>query len=561
MPVDGNVDVDGDGDEDAGAMTIWATDFRISGLDDCSPDVTLSINRKGETPQLGQGSLTFTCDDPDTVAIEIYAWDNAFNPMALQPDGTIGGPNYDHCLTYVLVQDNMFDLCTPVSPAAIGGLIVTSENETVENVAVRLSGSAETQMITSTDGFYMFNALEVNADYTVTPIKNDDYVNGVSTFDLVLMTKHILGTKRLDSPYKLIAADANRSKKITALDLIQFRKLVLSVSTRLSNNSSWRFVPASYRFPVGDDPWAEEFPEILNYNDLQTAIVNGDFVAIKIGDVNNNAVPNSLVTQERSIAGQFSLTLEDQTLQPGNEYRVEFNTSELANIQGYQFTLDFDQSVLELVDMEYGVAKEEHFGLVHVEEGVVTTSWHSLMFEAGASNERLAFKSGDLNGQSGDLNGQSGDLNGQSGDLNERQLFTLVFRARAEGQLSDLLSVSSRYTQAEAYNNADELMEVSLVFEDHKDISDSVRLYQNVPNPFQEETVISFTLPETTGAVIKIHDLTGKVLKLIRSDYTAGTHQIKLKRNDLGATNAAILYYSLETSHFSATRKMVLVSE
>ena len=529
MPVDGNIDVDGDGDEDPGAMTIWATDFSVSGLDDCSSEVTLSINRKGETPQLGQGSITFTCDDPDTVAVEIYAWDSAYNPLAVQPDGIIGGPNYDHCLTYVVIQDNMFDLCGLISPAAVGGLIVTSENETVENVAVRLSGSGETEIRTAADGFYMFNALEENADYTVTPIKDDDYINGVSTFDLVLMTKHILGTKKLDSPYKFIAADANRSNRITALDLIQFRKLVLSVSNRLSNNSSWRFVPASYRFPVGDNPWAEPFPEILNYNDLQTAIVDGDFIAIKIGDVNGNAIPNSLVAQERDIADIFFLNLEDQLLQQGNEYRAVFNAPDLANIQGYQFTLDFDHQVLELVDMEYGIAKEGHFGMVYVDEGAITSSWN-----------KLAFKPGDLNGQ---------------------ELFTLVFRARSDGQLSNLLSVSSRYTPAEAYNNADELMEVALAFEGIKDVYDTVKLYQNVPNPFQEETVIGFTFPEATEAVIKIHDLTGKVVKLFRSDFAPGAHQIKLQRNELGATNAAILYYTLETDQFSATRKMVLVSE
>jgi hypothetical protein len=34
----------------------------------------------------------------------IYSWDSAYNPYAVQPDGTVGGPNYDYCETYVLVQ-------------------------------------------------------------------------------------------------------------------------------------------------------------------------------------------------------------------------------------------------------------------------------------------------------------------------------------------------------------------------------------------------------------------------------------------------------------------------
>jgi hypothetical protein len=54
---------------------------------------------------------------------------------------------------------------------------------------------------------------------------------GVSTFDLVLITRHILGETLLDSPYKLIAADVDNSGYISVSDLIQLRELILSVRT------------------------------------------------------------------------------------------------------------------------------------------------------------------------------------------------------------------------------------------------------------------------------------------------------------------------------------------
>ena len=499
-----------------GMMDIWASDFQVSGLTDCSDIKTVTIHRLDEIPNQTQTSLTLTCDDPETLDVKIVAWDNAYNPTAVQPDGSIGGPNWDFCLTYVLVQDNMFDLCDPAGPAAVSGLITDESNQTVENVEVNLTGGASNSLSTSVDGSYAFNGLEAGADYTITPVLDEDYLNGVSTFDLVLITKHILGTKKLDSPYKLIAADANSSGAVSALDLIQLRKLVLSVNRELAANTSWRFIPASYSFPDPTNPWAEAFPEILNYNDLQTAIVTGDFIAVKIGDVNGNATPNSTVAEQRTLTGVLSLNVADQKLIAGNEYRVNF-TAPVADVQGYQFTLNYEG--LELVDIEYGVAQAENFGVV--EDGVLTTSWN--------------------------------------GTASTDNLFTLVVRANVDAQLSDLMNVSSRYTQAEAYNTADELMGVALTFDGQAVAEAGFELYQNQPNPFQGQTMIGFTLPEAAQATVKIQDVTGKTLKLVRGDYAKGYNQINLNSSDLPM--AGVLYYTLETKDFTATKKMVVIGE
>ena len=62
--------------------------------------------------------------------------------------------------------------------------------------------------------------------YRIVPYKNDDPLNGVSTFDLVLINKHILGVELLNSPYKMIAADANKSNYISTFDIVELRKLL-----------------------------------------------------------------------------------------------------------------------------------------------------------------------------------------------------------------------------------------------------------------------------------------------------------------------------------------------
>lgn len=78
-----------------------------------------------------------------------------FNPDAVQPDGSVGGPNYSYCETFVLVQDNMFDLCAIID-AGISGIIETDESEPVANVQVILSGSASDTTYTGTHALWLF---------------------------------------------------------------------------------------------------------------------------------------------------------------------------------------------------------------------------------------------------------------------------------------------------------------------------------------------------------------------------------------------------------------------
>ena len=128
-------------------------------------------------------------------------------------------------------------------------------------------------------------------DYTVQPKYNEGLLNGVSTFDMVLIGQHILGVAPLSSPYRLIAADVNGSGTITTLDLITMRKLILGHIQEFSQDvESWHFVDADYIFPNPANPWQENYPTSIDINDLPSGGVGDiDFVAIKMGDINLDA--------------------------------------------------------------------------------------------------------------------------------------------------------------------------------------------------------------------------------------------------------------------------------
>jgi len=136
-------------------------------------------------------------------------------------------------------------------------------------------------------------------------------------------------------------------------------------------------------------------------------------------------------------------------------------------------------------------------------------------------------------------------------------MFSLVFRSKTEGQLSDALKISSRVTQAEAYSTTGETMDIALNFGQGDVVHAGFELYQNQPNPFRGKTLIGFNLPEAASATIKINDVTGRLLKIIEGDFAKGYNQIRLNSSELGAKG--VLSYTVETVEYTATKKMIIV--
>jgi len=416
----------------------------------------------------------------------------------------------------------------------LGGGIKDEMNQGVEDVNVDLntSGSFLNSYATDVDGNYMFDNLPVGNDYTVTPSLNSDVTNGVSTFDLVLISKHILNVSLLDSPYKLIAADANRSGSVTTLDLVAVRKIILRVASEFPNNSSWRFVDKNFVFTNPANPFLMPFPEVMNYNNLATPMDISDFIGVKIGDVNNDAAPNALLgIDDRTLNGTTTFVTAEQTFNAGQTIAVPFTADDFSRIVGYQFTMNFNADVLQLVDIQKGELEglsEANFGLTMVNDGIITTSW---------DNSKTT-------------------LNGKTDEL-----FTLHFQTKAAGTLSELFNISSQYTAAEAYAALDgndlESREVTLRFNETTTASNDFVLYQNTPNPFSQNTTIGFMLPEAGSATLTVFDLSGKVINVVNGDYAKGHNQIVIGKNDFAATG--VLYYRLETAEHTATRKMILV--
>jgi hypothetical protein len=80
-------------------------------------------------------------------------------------------------------------------------------------------------------------------------------------------------------------------------------------------------------------------------------------------------------------------------------------------------------------------------------------------------------------------------------------------------------------------------------------------LRQNIPNPFTDQTVISFSLPEACTAEWQIADMSGRVLLTMKKDYPAGDNTETFKLDGY----LGVYSYTLKTNFGIKTRMMVVV--
>jgi hypothetical protein len=203
--------------------------------------------------------------------------------------------------------------------------------------------------------------------------------------------------------------------------------------------------------------------------------------------------------------------VEDRAVKAGEQFTVNFKAADKAN--GYQFTMNLNN--LEVVNIVPGAnMTADNFGVF---ADAITTS--------------------------------ANDTDGE---------FTVNFRAKADGQLSQMIGVSSRITKAVAFDATASKLEVAFRF--NKGGVSSItgvgfELYQNSPNPFVNKTFVGFHLPEATSATLSVYDETGRVLYTTTGDFAKGYNAIALDRANLRANG--MLYYKLETTTDSATKKMI----
>jgi len=330
----------------------------------------------------------------------------------------------------------------------------------------------------------------------------------------------------------LIAADINNDGDITILDMIALRRAILIIDEEFQNNTSWRFVDNEFSFPNPANPFASSFPESRFVHDLSTNQLVNDFMAIKVGDLNGNANSSGLQAGDTRNEETLTLTIEDQILEAGEVYELSFSSENFVNIKGFQFTIDYNPLTLtpEFKNELSAVLpnfSEQNIGFTQLENGLLSVSWNDV------NPLTLA---------------------------NRGEVFTLTFRAKKNARLSNVLNFNDALLNAESYAADLTTQQLQLVYEGslvETDSNTEFALLQNQPNPFRQQTVIPFILPEAGKAKIRVTDINGKIIAKHEAFYEAGYQEFILEKSELNA--GGVLFYHLQSGAFEATRKMVVI--
>ena len=244
-----------------------------------------------------------------------------------------------------------------------------------------------------------------------------------------------------------------------------------------------------------------------------------DFIALKVGDVNNSANPSlggSL--DDRTFAGITQLTMPNRYLALGERIRVpiKVNSEELL---GMQLSLSVDPAKATILSCQEGLVEPEQMNQSMLADGDLLISYTDPM--------------------------------GQT--FGDQVLLTIELEARQAGWLSEFIELGKRYLPAEAYTSRLDFHDIELVFSESDSQTNSFRLYQNIPNPFFRSTIIGFELPEADEVTLRVLDVQGRVVWESQQWFAEGHQTWELEE----VLESGVYYYQLQTSTDTATRKMI----
>lgn len=261
-----------------GCITIEARKFDLGSIDDVTPQNKLKFYFNGDK---NKDSIQICCEDLlasgncDEMSLDLQLW----------VEDECG--NTDSCLVHLKIQDIMDICCCLGSYYSISGSLRTLLSE---NVTATISLKGDNNFYKRYVGNQIYFGELTNGNFQLCIEKNDKSINGVSTADIVKIKRHILGIELFNSPYKILAADVNRSGSILATDLSEIRRAIFGIIDTFNYVPSWIFIPADYKFPENKFPDVNLFiPTCIDITIKDQNVRDLRLIAVKMGDVTLDA--------------------------------------------------------------------------------------------------------------------------------------------------------------------------------------------------------------------------------------------------------------------------------
>ena len=83
---------------------------------------------------------------------------------------------------------------------------------------------------------------------------------------------------------------------------------------------------------------------------------------------------------------------------------------------------------------------------------------------------------------------------------------------------------------------------------------DQELIHQNFPNPFAEQSIIRFELPQAMEVLVTIHDQFGRIISTNKQAYGKGLNEFVVNGSEL---TPGMYFYTISTDDFKATKRMI----
>lgn len=499
----GEMDLDGDGIPESQMVRLWASDLDAGSYPGCSGEILVSFSE-----EITDNNILFDCTQLGSQRVDLWVTDLST------------GAN-DFCTGTVEVQDPN-GLCDFES-VVIEGNVYTETSRMVEDVEVNLVGANDFRM-TDDSGGYAFANMPVGGSYVIDPVMDTNYLNGVSTVDLIMIQRHILGIQRLDSPYKLIAADVNNNERVNGVDLVELRKLILGVYLELPHNNSWRFINTDHVFNDPTDPWLNPIGEDYIINAL-TGDMTIDFIGVKIGDVNDDVATaqSNDISLRNSGPGFYVM---HPSMEAGEESVISVYANNFDDILGWQGTFEFHSEVMEIISVDGKALQdftEGHYNMSNQDQG-----WMTMCYDSQSA----------------------------IGQEKDQVLFEIKVKAKTHiDESENLIELTSAVTNAVAYDTDLEGVGIGVI----NNSASASRIISVSPNPWVSEADIHFEMNEGGPATFEFFDINGRLIYSAESYYGKGINKFKVRRSNLDVNG--LVYIRMKTAGQISDYRMMIYNK
>ena len=385
----------------------------------------------------------------------------------------------------------------------ITGVTRTAIKKNIPNVLIQINDSTNTS-IYPTDSYGQYHFSFNSNSIKIKPSKNNDInkTNGVTALDIALTQAHILGKNIFNSPYKLIAADVTGDGKVTALDIVYMKRLILGIDTAFTYGTAkdkrlWAFVDSSYKFADSTNPFP--IKDSISFTGLSVSKTNQTFIGCKLGDVNWDWSPS---VAKPMINNVNALELSYNPIKANNEQfiRVPVIVKNFRDMLGIQYTINFNPSVLKWVGVDNNTLNFET-GTSHSDEGKVSFLW------VDDKNEIKTLADGSV-------------------------IFNLVFEKTGDC-INEQLDLDGSVTSVVAYDK--DYQSHNVVFKPSVINSlDTKDVWTVSPNPTKDGVInVQMNLREKKSILFRLVDNTGRVLMVKQVEGVKGSNNITLREGNI----------------------------